>query len=40
MLGRRDDRGAIAATAARALADLDRATGRPPEIGSLPATDA
>jgi HEAT repeats len=38
MLGR-NDRGVIAATAARALSDLDRATGRPPEPESTPATD-
>ena len=38
MLGR-NDRGVTAATAARALSDLDRATGRPPQPNSAPATN-
>lgn len=37
MLGR-TDRGVIVATAARALSDLDRATGRPPDPDAAPAT--
>lgn len=37
MLGR-NDRGVIAATAARALSDLDRATGRPPDPDVVLAT--
>ena len=37
MLGR-NDRGVIAATAARALSDFDRATGRPPDPDAAPVT--
>jgi HEAT repeat protein len=35
----RNDPGVIAATAARALSDLDRATGRPPDPDAAPATN-
>jgi hypothetical protein len=38
MLGR-DDRGVTAATAARALGDFDRATGRPPQPPDTPSAD-